>query len=163
MTDLKAQVLERLARVKGPDLASNIVELGLVSDVLIKDGRVYFSITVPAQRAEELEPLRAAAEKVVKEIPGVSGVVAVLTAEARPGEAHRAPAPASTNGVKEHPRVTEARARGATGDGAAKRPTASAAPAAADGHAESSGCAGRQAHHRGCVGQRQASASRRWP
>ena len=59
MSDLKgAGCIQRLRRVKGPDLDGNIVDLGLVSDVLIKDGRVYFSITVPASRAEELEPLR---------------------------------------------------------------------------------------------------------
>lgn len=34
--DLKDQVVERLRRVKGPDLDGNIVDLGLVSDVLIK-------------------------------------------------------------------------------------------------------------------------------
>ncbi|WP_072396600.1 P-loop NTPase [Hyphomicrobium sp. CS1GBMeth3] len=131
MSDLKAQVVERLRRVKGPDLDGNIVDLGLVSDVLIKDGRVYFSITVPAARAEELEPLRGAAEKVVKEIEGVAGVVAVLTAEAAPGQA-KSPPPqptqASSGNGREHPRVTEARARGTAGDGA-RRPAA--APAAA--------------------------------
>ncbi|MCC7251176.1 P-loop NTPase [Hyphomicrobium sp.] len=127
MADLKAEVVERLRRVKGPDLDGNIVDLGLVSDILIKDGRVYFSITVPAARAEELEPLRGAAEKVVREIEGVAGVVAVLTAEADPGQAAQArprPAPqaaASSNG-REHPRVTEARARGTAGD-AAHRPS----------------------------------------
>ena len=110
MSDLKAQVVERLRRVKGPDLDGNIVDLGLVSDILVKDGRVYFSITVPAERAEELEPLRGAAERVVREIEGVSGVVAVLTAEAGPGVPVKRTSgtPASRNG-KEHPRVTEAR------------------------------------------------------
>ncbi len=44
--------------------------------------RAYFSITVPAERAEELEPLRQAAEKVVADIDGLDGVTAVLTAEA---------------------------------------------------------------------------------
>ena len=45
----------------------------MVSDVFISDAKVYFSITVPAERAQELEPLRAAAERVVKEMPGVQG------------------------------------------------------------------------------------------
>lgn len=121
MSDLKSQVMERLRRVKGPDLDGNIVDLGLVSDILIKDGRVYFSITVPASRAEELEPLRGAAEKVVKEIEGVAGVVAVLTAEAAPGREPPQPKPSSGNG-REHPRVTEARARGTAGD-AGHRPS----------------------------------------
>src|SRR5262249_24470471 len=80
-TPTKDQVVERLRRVKGPDLQGNIVDLGLVSEVLLKDGQVSFSITVPAQRAGELEALRQAADKVVREMEGVTGVMAVLTAE----------------------------------------------------------------------------------
>jgi ATP-binding protein involved in chromosome partitioning len=81
----KDQVLDKLRRVKGPDLEGNIVDLGLVSEILLKDGRVSFSITVPANRAAELEPLRQAAEKIVQELPGVAGVMAVLTAEKSAG------------------------------------------------------------------------------
>ena len=66
MTVSKPQVLDELRRIKGPDLEGNIVDLGLVSEILVKDDRVYFSITVPAARAEELEPLRQAAENVVQ-------------------------------------------------------------------------------------------------
>ena len=39
----KEQVLERLAKVRGPDLESDIVSLGLVENVLVKDGTVIFS------------------------------------------------------------------------------------------------------------------------
>jgi len=99
------QVLEALKRIKGPDLSGNIVDLGLVSEVLIRDGKAYFSVTVPARRAEELEPLRQAAEKVVRDIPGIAGVTAVLTAEAEGG-------PRSAQ-RPESRRVQEARARGA--------------------------------------------------
>ena len=49
MTVSKPQVLNELRRIKGPDLEGNIVDLGLVSEILVKDDRVYFSITVPAQ------------------------------------------------------------------------------------------------------------------
>src|SRR5262245_21537218 len=111
MSVSKAHILDRLRRVKGPDLEGNIVDLGLVSDILIKEDRVYFSITVPAARAGELESLRQAAEKVVREVEGVGGVVAVLTAENKPGEVQR-------SNVHEHPRVREARKRGMAGDGA---------------------------------------------
>ena len=109
MTISKPQVLDELRRVKGPDLEGNIVDLGLVSEILVKDDRVYFSITVPAARAEELEPLRQAAETVVAKVPGVSGVTAVLTAEAVRGAA------ASGAKVPESARVAQARARGAGG------------------------------------------------
>ncbi len=130
MSVSKPLVLERLRRVKGPDLDSNIVDLGLVSEILIKDGRVYFSITVPAARANELEPLRQAAEKMVSEIEGVSGVTAVLTAEAAKGSA--APVPAdNVSTIAEHKRVKEARERGQTGDGAPSAAPAARGPAPA--------------------------------
>ena len=87
MSPSKEQVVERLRRVKGPDMQSNIVDLGLVSEILLKDGRISFSITVPAERAAELEPLRQAAEKIVREMDGVTGVIAVLTAEKPRGAA----------------------------------------------------------------------------
>jgi len=124
MSPSKDQVVERLRRVKGPDMQSNIVDLGLVSEILLKDGRISFSITVPAERAAELEPLRQAAEKIVREMDGVQGVIAVLTAE-KPRGAPAAGSGAAPRGgpVAESARVKEARARGA----------APAAPAAAPG------------------------------
>ena len=88
MTDtIKSAVMERLRQIKGPDLEGDIVSLGLVSDVFVSDGRVVFSITVPAERAQELEPLRQAAEKVVKEVDGVETVMVALTAERAAGGA----------------------------------------------------------------------------
>ncbi len=92
MTEItKEQVLETLATVLGPDLEHNIVEAGMVSDVFISDGKVYFSITVPADRAKELEPLRLAAERVIKDIPGVKGALVALTADKK-GASGAAPA-----------------------------------------------------------------------
>ena len=124
MSPTKDQVVERLRRVKGPDMQSNIVDLGLVSEILLKDGRISFSITVPAERAAELEPLRQAAEKIVRDMDGVQGVVAVLTAEKpRGGPAAGASAAPRSGPVSESARVKEARARGA----------APAPPAAAPG------------------------------
>jgi ATP-binding protein involved in chromosome partitioning len=132
------QVLEALRRVKGPDLDSNIVDLGLVSDVLLKDGRAYFSITIDPARATELEPLRLATETVVAALAGIKGVTAVLTAETSKGG--RA-APASSAKTPEHPRVAAARAQGATGDGArpAPAPMPTPAPPAAKGAAAVTG------------------------
>lgn len=92
---IKSAVMERLRQIKGPDLEGDIVSLGLVSDVFVSDGRVAFSITVPAERAQELEPLRQAAEKVVKEVDGVQNAMVALTAERAPGAAKNAPQPAA--------------------------------------------------------------------
>ncbi|MEW9808560.1 Mrp/NBP35 family ATP-binding protein [Mesorhizobium sp. ZMM04-5] len=96
MSVTKEAVLERLKTVNGPDFTGNIVDLGLVSEIFIADGKVFFSITVPAQRAQEMEPLRAAAERAVKAVPGVAGAMVALTAEKKGGgmEAPVQPRPA---------------------------------------------------------------------
>jgi len=80
-------VLDKLRTIRGPDMEGNIVDMGLVSDVFISDGKAYFSITVPAERARELEPLRQAAERAVKDMPGVKGAFAALTADKKAGGA----------------------------------------------------------------------------
>tara|TARA_R110002020_G_scaffold19062_7_gene66309 strand:+ start:542 stop:1711 length:1170 start_codon:yes stop_codon:yes gene_type:complete len=87
----KEDVLAKLRSVKGPDLEGNIVDLGLVSEIFIADAKVYFSLTVPAARAQELEPLREAAERAAKTIPGVTGAMVALTASREPGAAPAAP------------------------------------------------------------------------
>src|SRR5690606_39249221 len=119
MAITQSEVLEQLKRIKGPDLEGNIVDLGLVSEILLRDDKVYFSITVPPDRAASLEPLRQAAEKVVKDIPGVQGVTAVLTAEAARGSTNggAAPRPEST-------RVQQVRAQQSAAREAAARPQA---------------------------------------
>jgi ATP-binding protein involved in chromosome partitioning len=82
MADVTSKdVLEKLRTIRGPDMEGNIVDMGLVSDVFISDGKAYFSITVPAERAKELEPLRLAAERAVKDMPGMKGAFAALTAD----------------------------------------------------------------------------------
>src|SRR6185295_5911725 len=54
----KERVLEALKRVKGPDLRSDIVSEGLVSEIVINKGKVYFALQVEPARARELEGLR---------------------------------------------------------------------------------------------------------
>ena len=105
MTDtIKSAVMERLRQIKGPDLEGDIVSLGLVSDVFVSDGRVVFSITVPAERAQELEPLRQAAEKVVKEVDGVETVMVALTAERAAGGARDAAPQSAPKPAPQQPR-----------------------------------------------------------
>jgi ATP-binding protein involved in chromosome partitioning len=83
-----AQVLEALKRVIDPDRRQDIVTLGMVQGLTVRDGHVGFSIEVDALRGPKLEPLRVAAEKAVDALPGVLSVTAVLTAEkAAPGAA----------------------------------------------------------------------------
>ena len=96
MSITKEAVLERLKTVNGPDFTGDIVSLGMVSEIFIADAKVFFSITVPAARAQEMEPLRAAAERVVKSIPGVAGAMVALTAEKK-GGGMEAPVPAAAS------------------------------------------------------------------
>lgn len=93
MTVTKEIILEQLSRVKGPDLEGDIVTLGLISDIFIGEEKIIFSITVPAERAQELEPLRQAAEQVVKDIEGVNDVLVALTAEKKANQSLETSAP----------------------------------------------------------------------
>jgi ATP-binding protein involved in chromosome partitioning len=108
----KEAVIERLRTVNGPDFTGNIVDLGLVSDIFIADSKVFFSITVPAERAREMEPLRAAAERAVKAMPGVAGAMVALTAEKKGGgmEAPVPPRPAPPRPAAPAPRHSAATA-----------------------------------------------------
>jgi ATP-binding protein involved in chromosome partitioning len=104
-------VIQALAKVRGPDLQGDIVSLGMVSDVFISDGKVYFSITVPADRAKELEPLRVAAEKAVKAVPGVKGALVTLTADRKAGSASTPPAQPAARPAHAHPQPPQGQAR----------------------------------------------------
>ena len=136
MAVTQEQILATLKRIRGPDLESNIVDLGLVSEIVVKNGRVSFAITVPVERAGELEPLRQAAEQVVGELPDVETATVVLTADragGRGGQGTPAPGPKA-----ESPRVAAARA--AAAPPAAGRPAGGMGgqqPAHAHGHAHS--------------------------
>ena len=99
----KQAVLSRLTGIRGPDDDRDIVRRGMVSDVVIADGRVMFSITVPAERATAYEPMRLAAETAVRAIPGVTGAMVVLTAERKAGGAAATPRPGTSTGARTPP------------------------------------------------------------
>jgi ATP-binding protein involved in chromosome partitioning len=84
------QILDALRAVRDPERGGDIVSLGMVSGVVIRDGNVGFAIEVEAARGPHLEPLRKAAEHAVEALPDVLSVTAVLTAEARPPGGARA-------------------------------------------------------------------------
>ncbi len=76
------QVLDALGRVVDPEKGADIVSLGMVSGVVVRDGNVAFAIEVEPERGPRLEPLRKTAEKAVEALPDVLSVTAVLTAQA---------------------------------------------------------------------------------
>jgi ATP-binding protein involved in chromosome partitioning len=57
----------------------------MVSDILVANDKVMFSITVPAEQANAFETTRAEAEAAARAVAGVASAMVVLTAERRAG------------------------------------------------------------------------------
>jgi len=55
-------VMKALTQVRDPDRGKDIVSLGMVQGLVIRDGNVGFSIEVDAARGPRFEPVRKAAE-----------------------------------------------------------------------------------------------------
>ena len=77
----ESQILAALSKVNDPDRRVDIVSLGMVAGLVIKDAHVSFALEVAPERGPKLEPLRKQAEQAVAAIPGVQIVTAVLTAQ----------------------------------------------------------------------------------
>ena len=106
------QILDALSTVSDPDRGGDIVSLGMVSGMAIRDGNVAFSIEVEPERGPRLEPLRKAAEKAVEALPDVLSVTAVLTAQAAP-RGRVAPQPAAAPSGRPAPHAANRLQRGA--------------------------------------------------
>jgi ATP-binding protein involved in chromosome partitioning len=76
----RAQILQALSRVIDPDKDADVVSLGMVQGLVIKDGEVGFSLEVSPREGAAKEPLRMACIDAVRALPGVSRVAVVLTA-----------------------------------------------------------------------------------
>jgi ATP-binding protein involved in chromosome partitioning len=118
MASLKDDVLAALAKVASPQ-GQPLTETGTLSDVVVTDGKVFFSISVDAGAVKEWETVRGRAEAATRAVPGVKSVLVALTAErasgvggtapqrrpqmppaaARPREGGTAPSPAGIPGV----------------------------------------------------------------
>ncbi|WP_077101910.1 Mrp/NBP35 family ATP-binding protein [Agrobacterium sp. DSM 25558] len=92
----KKQIEQALESVVYPGGDKSIIALGMVSEIFIADAKAYFSITVPADKADDMEPLRLAAEKAALSVSGLKAAMVALTADRKPGSApppKAAPAP----------------------------------------------------------------------
>jgi ATP-binding protein involved in chromosome partitioning len=96
----KQQVLDSLAEIAGPD-GTPLTSSGKLSDVMVSEGKVFFSITVDAAAVQVWESVRDRAQAAARAVPGVESALVALTAErnaaARPPAAGnpRAAAPAN--------------------------------------------------------------------
>jgi ATP-binding protein involved in chromosome partitioning len=75
------QVLDALRAVRDVERGGDVVSLGMVSGLVVRDGHVAFALEVEPARAAGLEKLRKQAEQAVDALPGVLSVSAVLTAQ----------------------------------------------------------------------------------
>src|ERR1700730_5904657 len=106
MAATKEQVLAGLKAVKSPEGVA-LTETGKLSDVVVSDGKVFFSITVDAAVVQQWEPVRKAAEAAVRAVPGVASAMVALTGERAGGAAPAAApprAPAQGHGHSHAPR-----------------------------------------------------------
>src|SRR5690348_13548762 len=89
----KQDVLDALAKVPTPN-GVPLADARVLSEVVVTDGKVFFSITVDAAAVKTWEPVRKQAEEAVRAVPGVQSALVALTAERAPGAA-RARQPAA--------------------------------------------------------------------
>lgn len=84
------QVRDALGKVASPNGAP-LPEAGVLSEIVVNEGKVFFSINVDAAEAKAWEEVRARADAAVRALPGVTSSMIALTAERKPG----GPAPMS--------------------------------------------------------------------
>jgi ATP-binding protein involved in chromosome partitioning len=94
------QVRSALAKVASPRGAP-LTDAGVMSEIVVNDGKVFFSINVDAAEAKAWEEVRAKADAAVRALPGVTSAMIALTAERKAGSAPAASAarPQATRGV----------------------------------------------------------------
>jgi ATP-binding protein involved in chromosome partitioning len=102
MAVTKEQVLAALDGVPSPE-GIPLPKTGALSDVVVSDGKVFFSINVDADAVQGWEPVRKRAEAAVKAVPGVQSAMIALTAERKAGAA-RPPQAAAPAGARPAPR-----------------------------------------------------------
>src|SRR5262245_46074737 len=88
----KSEVLAGLEQVASPDGLA-LPKTGALSDIVVSDAKVFFSITVDAAAVHAWEPVRRRAEAAIKALPGVASVMVALTAERTAGR----PQPGATS------------------------------------------------------------------
>jgi len=93
MTIAKDDVVAALGKIASPE-GVPLPATGKLSDIVVADGKVFFSISVDAAAVQAWEAIRERAQKAVAALSGVQSVMVALTAERAAGAAqNRAPPP----------------------------------------------------------------------
>jgi ATP-binding protein involved in chromosome partitioning len=106
----REQVLRTLSTVAVDDEGTNLTSSGRLSEILVDQSRVMFSIAIAAAEADRMEDVRFAAENAVKKLPGVAGVFVSLTADRQaaspaPSQRPASPGPARRQNMQRIPGV----------------------------------------------------------
>ena len=80
MSTSKDDILAALGKISSPDGAA-LPATGKLSEIVVADGKIFFSITVDARAVEQWETVRDRAQQAVRALPGVQSVMVALTAE----------------------------------------------------------------------------------
>jgi ATP-binding protein involved in chromosome partitioning len=99
MAATKEQVFDSLTKVPSP-YGTPITATGALSDIVVTDGKVFFSISVDAAEVQRWESVRKRAEEAVRAVPGVQSALVALTAERKPGAAPARPSLAAAAGPR---------------------------------------------------------------
>src|ERR1700741_3529170 len=105
MSTSKDDVLAALGKIASPE-GVPLPATGKLSDIVVADGKVFFSITVDAGAVQAWEAIRERAQKTVAALSGVQSGMVALTAE-RSGRARAAGCPRRRSGsaiTGRHPR-----------------------------------------------------------
>jgi ATP-binding protein involved in chromosome partitioning len=97
----KDQIRERLAAIAAPG-GGSLTGAGVLSDIVVTDGKVFLSLSVDAAQVKAWEPIRKQVEEAVKAMPGVVSAMVALTAERAAGRGAPPPPPQPQAGKAPH-------------------------------------------------------------
>ena len=87
------EVTEILASVIVPDKNDNVINLGLISGIVVKDRMVHIMVETTQKRAPIMEEVRKECEKLAGNIPSIINATAVLTEERETTKVNENPNP----------------------------------------------------------------------
>ena len=73
-------ILQTLKQVEDPSQSKDIVSLGLISNITIKDTNVAVTLEVPVHRGAAMEPIRKLAQRTLLKIENITSATVVVTA-----------------------------------------------------------------------------------